>query len=238
MIKGENITKKFEVGSRERKSTVRWILDCFSESVSREITVLDDLSIHCRKGTVTGLVGRNGSGKTTLLKILAGIIPSDEGTVEVEGDLTSVLDLGLGFHPELTGRENCYLYGSLLGMPRQDMEGLIEDIFSTAEIPGFKHTKLKYYSSGMEARLGFSVMIHVDPDVLLLDEIFAVGDKDFRPFCEEKLYEFREEGKTILLASHETDILRSYCDRILCLHDGKIVKRGNPSSVLSFYDSL
>lgn len=238
MIRAEDITKTFEVGAKERKSTVRWLMDRFSERSKREITVLDNLSIECQQGSVTGLVGKNGSGKTTLLKILAGILPPDEGAVTVEGSITSVLDLGLGFHPELTGRENCYLYGSLLGMPRNQMTDLIDDIFETAEIPSFKHTKLKYYSSGMEARLGFSVMIHVDSDVLLLDEIFSVGDKDFRPFCEKKLYDFREEGKTILIASHETHILRSFCDRILCLHEGQIVKQGDPAKVLSFYDSL
>lgn len=236
MIKVENVTKRFTVGADQSKTAFDWVKEAVMGKKTSEITVLDDVSFRCPPGSVTGIIGRNGSGKSTLLRIIADILPPETGTVETKGKLVPVLDLGLGFHPELTGLENCYLYGSLLGFSRTEMRQRLPEIFSTAGVSSFKHTKLKYYSTGMKARLGFSVMINVKPDVMVLDEIFTVGDKDFKPFCERKLREFKDAGKTILLASHSEKLLTSFCDRLLCLEEGKIVRQGKPDQVLAYYN--
>lgn len=193
---------------------------------------LRDVTLTVPAGSTIGLVGPNGSGKSTLLKTIGGIIQPTTGTVRRRGRLAALLELGAGFHPDLTGRENVYLNASILGLSRAQTDEYFDDIVSFSGIPHFIDTQVKFYSSGMYVRLAFAVAVHVDPDVLLVDEVLAVGDEPFQRKCMDRIRTFQREGRTIVLVSHALDQVADLCDRVLVLEAGHVVEDGTPREAL------
>jgi ABC-type polysaccharide/polyol phosphate transport system ATPase subunit len=187
------------------------------------------------KGCTFGIIGRNGSGKSTLLKCVAGITRPNEGTIKVDGRISALIELGAGFHPEISGRENIFINGIMLGLAKRDIQKRFDEIVEFAELKDFIDAPVKTYSSGMYMRLGFSVAIHVDPDVLLIDEVLAVGDQGFTVKCLDKFAEFRRRNKTILLVTHSLDLVEKFCDRALWLDKGKTRAEGEPRRVVAGY---
>lgn len=200
---------------------------------------LDDVTLDIRAGETIGLIGHNGSGKSTLLKMIGGIIEPTSGTVRERGRLAALLELGAGFHPDLTGRENVFLNASVLGLSREETETQFDDIVAFANIGDFIDTQVKFYSSGMYVRLAFAVAVHTDPDILLVDEVLAVGDEAFQRKCMDRIRQFQHEGRTIILVSHSLDQVVDLCGRSVLLDHGKIVYDGNPTiAVAKFRDLL
>ncbi|ERK73324.1 ABC transporter, ATP-binding protein [Leifsonia aquatica ATCC 14665] len=189
---------------------------------------LRDISLDIKTGSTVGLVGHNGSGKSTLLKVIGGIIQPTTGTVRRRGRMAALLELGAGFHPDLTGRENVYLNAAILGLTRTETDAHFEEIVDFSGIGEFIDTQVKFYSSGMYVRLAFAVAIHVDPDLLLVDEVLAVGDEPFQRKCMEKIAQFQHEGRTIILVSHSAEQVGSLCDRVVVLDGGRIQHDGTP----------
>jgi len=187
------------------------------------------------KGCTFGIIGRNGSGKSTLLKCVAGITRPNEGTVNVDGRISALIELGAGFHPEISGRENIFINGIMLGLTKREIQKRFDEIVEFAELREFIDAPVKTYSSGMYMRLGFAVSVHVDPDVLLIDEVLAVGDQAFTARCLDKFAEFRRRNKTILLVTHSLDLVEKFCDRALWLDKGKTLAEGEPKRVVAAY---
>jgi ABC-type polysaccharide/polyol phosphate transport system ATPase subunit len=184
------------------------------------------------------VLGRNGAGKSTLLRVLAGIVPPDSGSVRVNGRVSPLLELGAGFAPELTGMRNIFLYGALLGLSRREIKDQLESIIAFSEIGDFIDSPVKHYSSGMYVRLAFAVAAHLDPDVLLIDEVLAVGDAAFQTKCLARIDEFRQQGKTIVLVTHALTHVVEMCDRALLLHHGSMIEDGPPQQVLTAYNAV
>jgi ABC-2 type transport system ATP-binding protein len=203
-----------------------------------ELWALRDVSEDIEEGTTLGLIGPNGSGKTTLLKIMAGILRPTSGTVTTRGRIAALLALGAGFHPELTGRENVYLNAAILGLSKQETERVFDDIVSFAELEEFIDNQVKFYSSGMYVRLGFAVAVHVDPAILLVDEVLAVGDIAFQLKCLERVEAFQREGRTIVFVSHSPEQVTRVCDRCLLLSKGEVAARGEPHEVIRDFRRL
>jgi ABC-type polysaccharide/polyol phosphate transport system ATPase subunit len=203
--------------------------------VRRAAFTLREMSLVVERGEAVALLGRNGSGKSTALRLIAGIYQPSAGTVETNGRITAVIELGAGFHPELTGSENIALYAAVLGLTRRELAVRYDEIVEFAAIPDLPDTPIKYYSSGMEARLAFSVAVCLQPDILLLDEVLAVGDQAFRERCLERLRTYHERGGTLILVSHELDQLRELCSRGIWLADGRVVMDGPIDAVLAGY---
>jgi ABC-type polysaccharide/polyol phosphate transport system ATPase subunit len=201
----------------------------------REFWALKDINLEVPEGSTLGIVGPNGSGKSTLLKTMARILTPNRGTVTVNGRMSSLLELGTGFHPDLTGRENLFLGGSLLGHSRRDVERLFDDIVDFAGIGRFIDMPVKNYSSGMYARLAFSLAISVDPEILLLDEVLSVGDESFQRRCFERMAEFREDGRTVVFVSHSLDAVQMLCTRGAWIEDGVIREVGDAPKVIASY---
>jgi len=199
---------------------------------------LQDVSFRIKKGESVGIVGRNGSGKSTTLKLIAGVMAPNEGEVHVHGRVSPLIELGAGFHPDLTGRENVYLNASILGMSGKAIRAKFDDIVDFAELWEFMDTPVKRYSSGMYMRLGFSVAVHSDPDILLVDEVLAVGDALFSEKCLAKIREFQEKGVTIVIVSHSPDTIKNFCGRAVLLDHGRLVEEGPPKSVIEHYWKL
>lgn len=197
--------------------------------------VLSDISFEIKKGEFFGIVGKNGSGKSTLLKLLAGIYSPDKGVVQVNGSLTPFIELGVGFNPELTGRENVYLNGALLGFSKKEVSEIYDDIVEFAEIEEFMDQKLKNYSSGMQVRLAFSIAIRANSDILLFDEVLAVGDAAFQQKCYEIFADLKKKGTTIVLVTHDMSAVQRFCDRAILIHDGKIALKGDPLDIADHY---
>lgn len=197
--------------------------------------VLKDINFEIKKGEFFGIVGRNGSGKSTLLKLLAGIYAPDKGNITVNGKLTPFIELGVGFNPELTGRENVFLNGALLGFTRQEMLSMYNEIVEFAELERFMDQKLKNYSSGMQVRLAFSIAIRANTDILVLDEVLAVGDYNFQQKCFEYFRYLKKSKKTVVLVSHDSNALQMFCNNGVLIENGEIKKRGNIGSVLKIY---
>lgn len=204
----------------------------------KEQKVLKGLDFEIKQGEFLGIVGKNGSGKSTLLKILAGIYYPEKGEVTVNGTLVPFIELGVGFNPELTGRENVYMNGALLGFSNAEMDKMYDDIWEFAELKGFEDQKLKNYSSGMQVRLAFSIAIRAHGDILLLDEVLAVGDAAFQQKCEKYFENLKENRQTVILVTHSMENVRRFCTRAILLDDGKIVKDGNPNKVADAYLKL
>ena len=198
-------------------------------------TALNDVSLRVPRGTTLGVIGRNGSGKSTLLKLVAGITKPSSGTVTVDGRISALIELGAGFHPEISGRENVFINGIMLGLTRREVTQRFDEIVEFAEMKEFIDAPVKTYSSGMYMRLGFAVAIHVDPDVLLVDEVLAVGDEGFTHKCLDKFGEFKRRGKTILLVTHSLGMVERFCDEALWLDAGRIKGSGDPKRIVGAY---
>ena len=190
---------------------------------------LRDISFDIDEGETVGLLGHNGSGKSTLLKCVGGILQPTTGLIRVRGRLASLLELGAGFHPDLTGRENVYLNAAILGLKRVDIEKRFDDIVEFAELEQFIDQQVKHYSSGMYVRLGFAVAVNVDPDVLLVDEVLAVGDETFQRKCLDRVHQFQDEGRTIVVVTHAADLVRRICTRVVVLDHGDLVALAHPA---------
>ncbi|PJM76336.1 ABC transporter ATP-binding protein [Bifidobacterium simiarum] len=199
--------------------------------------VLKDISFDVRKGEFFGIVGKNGSGKSTLLKIISQIYGTDSGSVEVFGKLVPFIELGVGFNPELTGRENIYLNGAMLGFSKEEVDAMYDDIVDFAELRDFMEQKLKNYSSGMQVRLAFSVAIKSQGDILVLDEVLAVGDEAFQKKCQDYFFEAKRQKKTIILVTHSMGDVRRYCDRAMFIKDGLIAQIGDPDTIADAYSN-
>ena len=204
-------------------------------NANEEFWPLRDVSLTVYPGDCVGVIGVNGSGKSTMLKLISGILPPTSGDLAVHGRVSSLLELGAGFHPDLTGRENIYLNGSIYGMSRTQMDKRLDRIVDFAELGNFIDTPVKHYSSGMYVRLGFAVAIHTDPDIMLVDEVLAVGDASFQRKCMRSIEEFRRRGGTLLLVSHDLNTMQSICDRLLWIEDGVVQLEGNPTDVAMAY---
>ncbi|NKB86918.1 MAG: ATP-binding cassette domain-containing protein [Acidobacteria bacterium] len=198
-------------------------------------TALEDVDLEIGRGETFGLIGANGAGKSTLMKLVAGTTKPTEGTVQLNGKISALIELGAGFHPEISGRENVYINGIMLGLTREEIEARFDDIVAFAELEEFIDAPVKNYSSGMYMRLGFSVAIHVDPDILVIDEVLAVGDEAFVHKCLDKIGEFKRRGKTILLVTHGMETVRRLCDRAAWIDHGKVKAVGDPMRVVDRY---
>ena len=196
--------------------------------------VLNGVSFNVKKGEFIGIVGRNGSGKSTLLKVLSKIYVPDSGSIKINGSLVPFIELGVGFNPELTGKENVYLNGAMLGFSNSEMDEMYDDIVSFAELEPFMHQKLKNYSSGMQVRLAFSIAIRARGDILILDEVLAVGDAAFQEKCNQYFSELKGK-QTVILVTHDMENVKRFCDRAILLEKGKIVKDGKPAKVAEAY---
>lgn len=197
---------------------------------------LDDVSFEIKHGETVGLIGPNGSGKSTTLALIAGVLRAQVGKIEVYGRVVPLLELGAGFHPELTGRENIVLNGVLLGLTRREVLARMDEIIAFSELEQFLDQPIRTYSSGMVARLGFSVAAHLDLGILLIDEVLAVGDIHFQAKCRDKISEFKRRGVTICVVSHSREEIQRLCDRVIWLHGGKIVEGGEPKLLLDRYE--
>lgn len=238
-IKVSNVHKSFRL-PHEKQSSLKSKLINFKKGKKGYETqhVLEGISFEVKKGEFFGIVGRNGSGKSTLLKILAGIYTPDSGSVQVEGTITPFIELGVGFNPELTGRENVYMNGALMGFSRKEMDAMYAEIVEFAELDRFMDQKLKNYSSGMQVRLAFSIAIKAQGDILILDEVLAVGDSAFQQKCYDHFAKLKKEKKTIILVSHSMSAVERFCSKALLLEEGKIVEVGDSSRIASLYEEM
>lgn len=232
VISAEGVSKRFVI--RKDKSVKERIVNFRrSERHKDDFWALRDIGFEVTAGTSIGLVGANGSGKSTLLKVIGGIIQPNDGSVKTRGRVAALLELGAGFHPDLTGRENVYLNGSILGLSQKQTEAYFDSIVEFSEIGDFIDTQVKFYSSGMYVRLAFAIAVHVDPDILLVDEVLAVGDEPFQQKCMEKIREFQRDGRTIVFVSHSAAQVEDLCDRVIVLSHGNVVFDGGTAEGIS-----
>jgi ABC-type polysaccharide/polyol phosphate transport system ATPase subunit len=239
IIEFKDVVQRFRV-IQERPDTLR---EAFATLHRRRVSFRDfeavkHVSFELPLGSNVGLIGRNGSGKSTILKIIAGVYRPSSGRVVVRGKTAPLIELGAGFHHELTGRENIVINGLLLGLTRRQIQEREQRIIEFAEIGDFIDSPVKQYSSGMYMRLAFAVATEVDPDILLIDEILAVGDAAFREKCNERIRRFRERGKTLIMVSHDMSAIRNFCDRVLLVHQGELIADGNADDVIGRYQQL
>ncbi len=226
LIRAQGVGKRFTRFHRRATSLKERVVR--REQGSRDdFWALRDVDIEVRRGETVGLMGPNGSGKSTLLKVLSGILRETEGSVEIHGRVASLLELGAGFDGELTGRENVYLNSALLGVPKADTDALFDEIVAFSELGEFIDNPVKHYSSGMYVRLGFSVAVHVDPDILIVDEVLAVGDAAFQKKCLDRIQDFQRQGKTILFVSHSSGLIEALCTRAVVLGHGRVIFDGS-----------
>jgi len=205
------------------------------QTTSETFWALQDINLEIKKGESFGIIGPNGSGKSTLLKLIAGVTQPTKGSIEVHGRLAPLIELGAGFHPELTGRENVFLNGVILGMKRKEIELKFKEIVDFAELWDFIDQPVKHYSSGMYLRLAFAVAVHTDPEILLIDEILAVGDTSFQDKCKKRMAKFHDQGKTILIVSHAMDAITSFCQRACFINQSRQVVTGEATEVVKKY---
>ncbi|MFO0920804.1 MAG: ABC transporter ATP-binding protein [Candidatus Saccharimonadales bacterium] len=238
-IKVSNVSKTFKLPHEKHSSIKGALVGVFNSNRSYEKQrVLKDISFEIKKGEFFGIVGRNGSGKSTLLKLLAGIYSPDEGKIQINGKLTPFIELGVGFNPELTGRENVFLNGALLGFSRKEMAEMYDEIVEFAELEKFMDQKLKNYSSGMQVRLAFSIAIRADTDILVLDEVLAVGDESFQNKCFSYFSKLKQQQKTVILVTHDMSSANRFCNRALLINDGKMEIIGETEEVTKLYETL
>ncbi len=235
IVELENVSKTFRI-YRERRDTLKELL-LFRRRRFDELMAVNDVSFTVQAGQTLGIIGQNGSGKSTLLKLLSGIYIPTSGSVKIGGKVSALLELGAGFHPDLTGRDNVYLNGAILCLTRKQIDAVFDDIVAFSELEEFIDQPVKNYSSGMYTRLGFAVAINVDPDILLVDEVLAVGDQHFQSKCYEKISEMQYQGKTIIFVSHDLDAVRKVCDRAIYMENGVILEDGMAATVIGAYRS-
>jgi ABC-2 type transport system ATP-binding protein len=238
-VRIDGVSKTFKLPHEKNTSIKNALVNIGRRNKSYEVQqVLEDITFDIRKGEFFGIVGRNGSGKSTLLKILAGIYTPTKGSVHYQGKLTPFIELGVGFNPELTGRENVFLNGALLGFGRKEMMELYDDIVAFAELEKFMDQKLKNYSSGMQVRLAFSIAIRAQSDILVLDEVLAVGDEAFQQKCIRVFDDYKKNKKTVILVTHDMETVKKYCSQAILINEGHIIKRGSPHEVAAKYSKL
>lgn len=234
-IRVKNLYKDFKLNSDKPRSLKEKILFSNRNKVEK-IQILKDIDLDIKKGETVALIGVNGSGKSTLLKLMTRIIYPTKGTIKINGKLTSLLELGAGFHPDFSGRENIYFNASIFGLTKQEIDRRLKTIIDFSELGDFIDSPVRTYSSGMYMRLAFSVAINVDADILLIDEILAVGDQHFQDKCFSKLHELKEnENKTIVIVSHDLKKVKDLCDRAVWIKKGKVEMDGNPKEVIDKY---
>ena len=239
MIRVENLSKQYRIGQYEAayKTLRESIMNVFSRRDGNRETIwaLKDVSFQVNRGEVVGIIGRNGAGKSTLLKILCRVTEPTEGHAYINGRVGSLLEVGTGFHPELTGSENIFLNGAILGMRKAEIERKFDEIVAFAEIEKFIDTPVKRYSSGMYVRLAFAVAAHLEPEILLVDEVLAVGDVAFQKKCLGKMENISKQGRTVLFVSHNMAAINALCDRVIFLDEGKIMEIGRTADVIAEY---
>lgn len=237
VVRFDNVSKRFTLRRERRRSFQETVLGFLQgrDNSREELWALKDASFAVERGKTLGIIGPNGSGKSTVLKLITRILEPTSGQVVVQGRVSALIELGAGFHPDLTGRENVYLNGSLLGFSRKEMEAKFDSIVEFSELEKFIDVPIKHYSSGMHMRLGFAVAIHVDPDVLLIDEILAVGDQAFQNKCLNKIGELKGQGVTIIFVSHDLEAVRNLCTSAIWLEAGVIQERGTTDRVIDCY---
>jgi ABC-type polysaccharide/polyol phosphate transport system ATPase subunit len=243
VIHAEGLGKRYRVGERERYLALRDILARIATAPFRRdarkrdyLWALRDVSFDIRQGEVVGLIGRNGSGKTTLLKLLSRITRPTAGFAELRGRVGSLLEVGTGFHPELTGRENIYLSGAVLGMRQSEINARFDEIVAFSEVERFLDTPLKHFSTGMQMRLAFAVAAHLEPEILLVDEVLAVGDIEFQKRCLGKMQEVSESGRTIIFVSHQMNQIRRLCERVIWIDGGQLQRDGSAKEIVNAYE--
>ena len=233
-IKIKNLTKQFKINSDKPRTLKEKILFSNRNKVEKH-TVLRDITLNIEKGETVALIGTNGSGKSTLLKLMTKIIYPTTGTITHYGKLTSLLELGAGFHPDFTGRENIYFNAAIFGLTKQEIERRIDEIIEFSELGEFIDNPVRTYSSGMYMRLAFSIAINVDAEILLIDEILAVGDQHFQDKCFSKLEELKKSDKTIVIVTHSLDQVKRLCTRAIWIKDGEVELDGDPNEVVDKY---
>lgn len=238
-IKVAGVGKTFKLPHEKNSSIKGAVLNFYKRNRTYETQqVLKDISFEIKKGEFFGIVGRNGSGKSTLLKLLAGIYTPSKGRIQVNGKLTPFIELGVGFNPELTGRENVFLNGALLGFNRSEMNKMYDDIVEFAELEKFMDQKLKNYSSGMQVRLAFSIAIRAESDILVLDEVLAVGDEAFQKKCIDVFEEYKSKKQTIVLVTHDMETVKQFCSQAMLIDQGEIILLGDPNKAANSYTEL
>ncbi len=230
----QNVSKRFELSSGGA-SSIKEALVSRRRATTKEFWALRDVSFDIPAGSFFGIIGHNGSGKSTLLKLTAGIHRPTSGTIAVNGRISALLELGSGFHPDLTGRENVFLNGAILGLSQKRMESTIDEIAEFSGIGEFIDAPVKVYSSGMHVRLGFAIAVHVEPEILLVDEVLAVGDEEFQRKCFDHIYSLRRKGTTIILVSHDSNAMHTLCDEVAWLDHGELQQVDEPSVVVDAY---
>ncbi len=228
-----DLRKVFRLPHEKKNTFFELITGIFKNSTYEEFVALKNVNFTVKKGEAVGIIGSNGSGKSTLLKIIANILRPNSGSVKVNGKITSFLELGVGFQPDLTVKENVYLYGTIMGLYNGKID--LEKILNFSGLQQFRVAKLKNLSSGMQVRLAFSTAIQTEPDILLLDEVLAVGDMDFQKKCFEVFYDYRRQKKTIVYVSHSMDSIRQFCDKVLLLSHGEQIAFGDTNDVINKY---
>ena len=233
-IEVRNVSKSFKVyfdkGNELKEKMLFWKRNRYENRV-----VLNDISFTVKKGEAVGLIGRNGCGKSTTLKLLTKIIYPDSGSIEMCGRVSSLLELGAGFHPDMSGRENIYTNAAIFGLTKKEIDERLEDIIEFSELQQFIDNPVRTYSSGMYMRLAFSIAINVDADILLIDEILSVGDQHFQDKCFDRLMELKKAGKTIVIVSHSLESVRQFCDRCVWIYNGEVRMDGKTNEVLDEY---
>lgn len=238
VVRVTNVSKRFTV---RKDSSLKERVVTLGRSGRRhkqDFWALSDVTLDIRAGSTIGLIGHNGSGKSTLLKVIGGIIQPSSGTVEQRGRIAALLELGAGFHPDLTGRENVFLNASVLGLTSEETRDQFDAILEFSGVGDFIDTQIKFYSSGMYVRLAFAIAVHTDPDILLVDEVLAVGDEQFQQKCLDKIREFQSQGRTIIIVSHALDQIESLCDRVVVMNRGQMVYDGVPVTAVERFREL
>ncbi|TFC19194.1 ABC transporter ATP-binding protein [Cryobacterium algoritolerans] len=233
-VQVDHVSKKFRL-YHERNQSIKSAIMRGRRSVHEDFWALKDVSFEVPTGSTFGLIGSNGSGKSTLLKCLAKIYYPEKGTISYQGRIAALLEVGSGFHPELSGRENVFLNGSILGMSKKEVTGKFDEIVDFSGVEQFIDQPVKNYSSGMYVRLGFAIAINVDPDVLVVDEVLSVGDAEFQEKCSQKFVDFKEAGKTVILVSHSMESVREMCDHAAWLSHGELIQVGKADTTIASY---
>jgi lipopolysaccharide transport system ATP-binding protein len=236
----EGITKKFRIPKEKKLTVFEHLVGLLGRGAASydEFLALKDVSFTVKHGETFGVIGPNGCGKSTLLKVLAGVLYPDRGSVKINGKIAPFLELGVGFQPELSARDNVYLYGAIMGLTHKEVDQRYDEIMDFSELKRFENMKLRNFSSGMYVRLAFATAIQTNPDVMLVDEVLSVGDESFQKKCGEKIDEIRKAGKTILLVSHSLPTVNKLCSRCLLMNHGRMVALGETEDVLAEYERM